>query len=198
MTCIPQNFDLGLFSGCILSGLQLFFLSLSCLFWQRILTPRWCTQGRVHCLRTPWWCTQGRIQCLCTPWRCTQDRIQCLSIAKWCTQGRVHCLYTPKEKSITCEHHSVVSKGEFISYMHFSTQWCTSQWCTQSRLHLLSTPGYSVPLEEFIYYVHHSGVFKVEFFACIHHNLFPVMVYPRVFSCVACTTLVSNNHFVLF
>ena len=61
-------------------------------------------------------------------------------------------------------------KGAIIPYIHLSTQWCTSQWCTQGRLHSLRTPGYSV---------HHCGVFKVEFFACVHHDwepeYFPVL-----------------------
>ena len=78
----------------------------------------------------------------------------------------IHHSVVTKEESIACEHrsHCVICKGEFIPYIHLSTQWCTSQWCTQGRLHLMHTPGYSLPLVEFIYFVHHGGVFKVEFF----------------------------------
>ena len=95
-----------------------------------------------------------------------------------------------KEESIACEHHGVLSNGEFIPYIYLSTKWCTWQWCTQGRLHSLRTPGYSVPLVDYIYCVHHGGVFKVEGFACVHHDWFPVVGYPRVFSCVACTAVV--------
>ena len=71
------------------------------------------------------------------------------------------------------EQHCVVSKGEFISYIHLSIQWCTSQWCTFiaytripctiGGIHLLCTP---------------HCVFKVEFFACIHHSAVPSRGVP--------------------